>query len=552
MAYRSLKELKRQQKSRKDLGDAKKWYKTDAAREKVLKQCQNDLYFLATEILGYDLCEPVPHQELCDFIESTHKKKLLVGSRGIFKTTLGTVSRAIQICLQDSNNRILIVSNTLPNARRIVAQVKDHFESNPKLTQLIPELLPKARHKIPWSSTALLLNRDKIYSEATITAAGVETQLASQHYSHIIGDDVVAARRDDLKEGGLMVLRPEEVDKAVGWYKLTMQGLQQLTNDPDKQTETLFIVNRWGVFDFAKHILDNHAIGPRRRTGFATKVMGVHRDDGSLLWSNVLNEHVLSEARLDMGDFMYFTQMECKPYNPQDRGFPVEDNTYYEGVLPPNWQDMKVYALMDLADSTKPDACNTAIVVVFVDGHNHIWVNEAMRGKMDTPKKMQNINGLVVKYSLKSFYIEENLHKDTLEYTLRNEMKRSGIQYVQRPLKHKNRNKAARIMRLQPHHRYGGLHIRKNLKYLLEEMRDFPHTHKKDILDALGYMMDIVKGPMILAEQEIEEAPVIQTIISVREMMASIDAQNRQYGAGLFSKQKSPKHDYMKLDQYIA
>ncbi len=510
-----------------------------------LHQARTDLYFLGKEILGYEDAEDVPHKELCAFIEGPEQYKLLVGARGIYKTSFGTIARAIQVLLQDANNRALIVQNTTENACMSVSEIRDHFESNEKLRNLCPGLIPeKVRSKkmTRWSNSALQLNRPGIYSEPSISAAGVETQLARRHYTHILGDDVVAASRDDLKEGGIIILRPEEVEKAIGWYILTMHGLSIIKRDRTKRTQVQFIVNRWGVKDFAQHIIDNHLKTKERPDGFAYKVMGTHREDGSLLWPGVLSEEELDKIEQSQGSWMKSTQYDCKPYAPSDRGFQPDWNVYWEGKYPPGYEDGKrkyrIYALMDIADQLNPANCKTAMVVLFVDEVNHIWVGEAIDEKIDTVAKLKLMRCMINRYEdLNAIHIEENLHKDTLKHVVKNDIKEHGIYYGIRPLKHKNRNKDSRILRLQPHHERGAIHIKKSHKHLLQQMRDFPFSGEKDLLDALGYIMDFIRGPVTQIKLKKPEYKRTNSI-SGKQIMEDIEKTSViRWGGGPFKLQ---------------
>jgi hypothetical protein len=489
----------------------------------------------------YEDMQETPHREMCDFYEMDYPKKLLVGSRGIYKTSIGTIGKAIQLILQDPNNLILLVMNNQKNAEAKVREIKNMFDRNPRLREVAKDIIPpEGRKDGPWSREALQFVRTSTAGEPNIVAAGVEVDLASTHFNWILGDDIVSASKHDIREDGWIILRPEDVEKAIGWYKLTMKGLA--INKPGQVTNAQFTVNRWGVHDFARHVMDHHLKCEDNPTGFEFLEMGVHREDGSLLWPKVFTEDRLAEIHRDVGDFIYYTQYECIPRDPQNRGFPVECNTYWEGNYPPGYEEnmhlYKIYCLIDLADANKPSSCNTSIVILWVDQFNHIWVGEAVRAKMDTNRKIEVIHDMVRKYNLNDVHIEENLHKDTLKYVLSDAMKKANIFYRQRPLTHKLRSKDGRIMRLQPHHKNGALHIKRTHTALLQELRDFGFTHLKDIVDALGYIMDFIRGPIIRRE---EELPLYDpSVVTLQEIKRSIDdVKVASYGGGnrLFKKQ---------------
>lgn len=500
------------------------------------KRCIEDLYYLGCNFLGYTDAEEIPHRQLCEFIQSGHKRKLLVGSRGIYKTSFGTIGRAIQLILKDPNIRILLVSNTADNASNMLKVIRQQLESNGKLRELFGDIIPENPRKVKkkWGDSKIEVNRDGIFPEPTITAAGADKQFASGHYDVILGDDTVAARKDDIRDDGVIVLRDEDVQKAVGLHRLMMQGLKILK----KELEIQYILNRWGVHDFARWMMDHQIYNEDTRpNGFTFKQMAVHNEDGSLLWPDVLTEEELDQIREDQGDFIYYTQYECMPYNPANRGFPPEDNTYWEGDLPPGYQSgskrYRRFILIDVADSLNPASCNTAMVYLFVDENNHLWVHEALRGRMDTNEKIKNIHRLVRKYNMRRVHIEENLHNDTLKYVLREAMRKESISYNVMPLKHKNRNKDARILRLQPYHQRGAIHIHKRHRELQQEMRDFGYTNLKDLLDALGYALDFVKGPpSTMQNDNFTRDP---NTVYLSDIMRDMPVM--KYGGGVFKSQ---------------
>jgi predicted phage terminase large subunit-like protein len=422
--------------------------------------------------------------------------------------------------------------NTVDHAEDKLGEIKTHFERNEKLRRMIPHLLPGPDEV--WKKDRITIKRSGIYSEPSIMASSVESDLASLHFDYILGDDVIAAKKKDMMSGDIIMLRPEDVTRAINWYKLTMKGLR--INKSGHETHIQFVVNRWGVFDFAKYIMDNHLRCKENPNGFEFLQMAAHKEDGSLLWPSVLTEERLAEDRYDTSDFMYYTQMECRPYNPEDRGFPADSNIYWNERYPPGYEDgterYKRYALMDIADASKPESCFTSFVLVFIDTTNHIWVSEAVRKKLDTIGKIDIIHHMVRKHNLSEVYIEENLHKDTLKYVLKKAMEEEGVRYTIKPLKHKNRNKHARILRLQPHHEKGALHVKKSQKELLEELRDYPFSPHKDIIDALGYSMDFVKTPKGRKLEKPEPEYVPKKTISFKEMKEGIDEQRFRFGYG--------------------
>ncbi|MFH1614862.1 MAG: hypothetical protein ABIG61_07250 [Planctomycetota bacterium] len=512
----------------------------------IRKECRESLYYFGKELLSYNDSEIEPHERMCRFLDSdTPNPKMLVGSRGIFKTSFGTVARAMQIVLRDPNARVLIVQSTAANAEIRMMEIKTHFEQNKRVIQIFGEQIPEVKGKTTWSKKAVTLHRPGIYGEASITAAGIETQLAGQHFSHILMDDIVAADKSDMKEHDIIIISPEEIAKAIGWIKLTMHGLQINTTNPNKQTKIQYVGNRWAIEDVVAHLTANHLKSEDNPHGFEFLEMAAHKPDGSLLWPGGLSEKRLAQIRKAQNDFIYMTQYECEPYNPGDLTFPVDNNQYWQGLYPPLYNTgekrYRIMMLMDMADVKNAASCYTAAVILWIDEDNHIWVGEAIEEKLNPSEKIELIHKMVRKYSLRNIHIEENLNNEILKYTLRDAMHKAGLRYYVQPLKHKNRNKDARIVRLQPWHNKGALHIKYDQLRLRKEMQHFPFPYgKKDVLDALGYAMDFVHGPAKTIKREEPDYSVPNTFTH-KDIKASIKKHRTlvygQLNSGPFHKQ---------------
>ncbi len=463
----------------------------------TLRFALNDLYTFSRTVMGHDLLEEQPHRALCEFFEEDYPRKLMVGARGMYKTTIGSVDRPVQLALKNSSLRHLIVQQTIDNARNTVGQIRDHFDNNSRLRLLAKmlNLLPRNTRVVPWSDSALQLNRNGIFGEPTFTAAGIETNLATRHYDYIFADDPVSANPDDMKRGGLIIIQPEQVEKAIGWYRM-LEGLSIKTRKQEQKTYIQVIVNRWAMQDFASFIMENHLQDLNNLKGFKYYEISVRDKEGRLTWPTVYSEEELARIRAVQGEFIYWTQYECKPHDPAHRGFPAENNVWYEGDFPPDADSMQAYAVMDMGDKLQPAHCPTGMVVVFVDKLNHLWVNEDFEQRVDPSKKIDLMYRVLAKYPHlhNTFHIEQNLHDETLQWGLRNEMKLRGHFRVNLVKTH-NQNWQARILRLQPHHERRAIHLNRKLKFIPNELRDFPHSNFVDALDALGHIMAYVRQP---------------------------------------------------------
>ncbi|HEC66422.1 MAG TPA: hypothetical protein ENI23_14135 [bacterium] len=133
--------------------------------------CQNDLYFLTKNVLGYKELDDEPHVEVCQYLETPESKKLLLLPRGTFKTTIGTIAKTIQEIIKNPNIRILIFSETYSQSRAFLSEIKQHLERNNQLIGLFGQF-----KKDPgWTEQEItVLQRTGIYKEGTIMTGGVD------------------------------------------------------------------------------------------------------------------------------------------------------------------------------------------------------------------------------------------------------------------------------------------------------------------------------------------------------------------------------------------
>ena len=172
---------------------------------------RTNLYWLSTEILGYDLV-PSVHQPICDFFvqknparsfinQSEQKQRLVLDPRGHFKTTIAICDN-IQWMLNFPDIRILNMSGTRELVTRIVQETKSHFQFNEKFRSLFPEFCPTGKvddfghHD---SFTVPCRNNWKL-REPTLSISTVESVKAGSHYDVGKFDDLVHEKNVGNKE----------------------------------------------------------------------------------------------------------------------------------------------------------------------------------------------------------------------------------------------------------------------------------------------------------------------------------------------------------------
>jgi len=207
-------------------------------------------YFFARGIIGKNYMTKELHKPLCDFIQDeTTKRKIIVLPRSFLKSTLGCIVLPIWLALHNPDIRILIVCNIIDNAMNHLRQIKAIFETNTLFRSLYPDILPNIR-KVMWSDHSVEVKRTMGWGEGTFEAAGLGTNIVSRHYDYIIMDDILTGKKDSVTKEELMpsVL---EIERAIGWYKLSMSLL-----DTPSRGRMLYLGTPWALHDVVDYIIN--------------------------------------------------------------------------------------------------------------------------------------------------------------------------------------------------------------------------------------------------------------------------------------------------------
>jgi hypothetical protein len=182
-----------------------------------------DLYFFASEILGYNHTRPSPdpanpsvdmepglHGEMAKIVvDSPKKKRLFLVPRGHMKSTVLTVADTIRRVCKNPNLRILLLSATGPTAESFLAEIKQHFDSNQLFRSLFPDRLPGKNDT--WNQDAVQVGGRTIAAGVnTIEARGIDGNIVGRHYDYCKADDLVT--KDNITT-------PEQRNKLIESFK---------------------------------------------------------------------------------------------------------------------------------------------------------------------------------------------------------------------------------------------------------------------------------------------------------------------------------------------
>lgn len=463
---------------------------------------QRSLYYLGREVLGYRDMVPHVHGDACDFYANPRygRFRQITFPRSWFKTVTMTVGGSIWLTLPDeeglykdifpfkgSNVRILIASNISDNAEKMVHMIKQHWERNERLRAAFPELVPEF-NKTRWSDHCAQVKRSMHAAEGTYTSVGVGGGVISQHFDVIVEDDLVYAKKDDFTGQELMPTQ-EDIEKAIGWHKLSFS----LLVDPKKSC-IFNIGTRWAPHDLIAYIREHEQhyatfeIAATKKDSSGRAVWPV-RSDNDCVWVERYDKEALDHIRATQGPKIFETQYLNRPRAGEDVTFDCTCLARHQN-LDEYPRDGQWETFVDLAGwSDKKRVARNVILTGKKDQRNHLWVARYDAGRFTPSEVIAKFKEHQKQFNSR-VRIEEIQYQRAIRHFAKLDMEADGQFYDIDPLPHDGRKDAKnlRIQGLEPVVRFGAVHVLESMRKLIHEMEDYPYGTTVDILDALSFL----------------------------------------------------------------
>ena len=479
----------------------------ESTRLELRKRCLRSLFSFCVAVMGYDDVTDTLHRDVCEFIEDPAKRKQLTLPRGFLKTCLASIAYPIWIALKREeadefpeginpndalfnlgpNIRILVASNVVTNANKIIGMIKKVYERNQALMVLFPEVIPPDFTKCKWSDFSACINRTEDFTESTFEAAGVGGSAVSRHYDIIIEDDLIYAKKDDLT-GKELQPSQEDIDKAIGWHKLAMSLFV-----PRPHVVLFNIGTRWAKHDLVDYIRTNEK-------QYLVKDVSVVDAEGNPTWPEQFGLDKLREIRDAQGPYMYATQYLNNPMSPEEMLFKVAWLQYYTSAseLP---KSMRIFTTVDLAGWGTAKRSRESRAVILTCGwchNNHMWVLHYDVGKFD-PSEVIDIMAKHWKlFKPEMIAVEEIYYQKALAHFARKAMERGDVPWMTiRGVKPEgSESKELRIRALEPIASNLAVHCKSTHREFIMEFSEYvPNSGAcvKDILDAAAYQIQVAR-----------------------------------------------------------
>lgn len=440
------------------------------------------------------------HGRLCDFLQSEGSPdKLVVMPRTHLKTTIAATMYPLWMAVrayvvEKRDVRCLIVSNTATNARMTIREIRGIVEKDRLFHAFFPEVIPRFTH-VKWSDESACLKRRKVFPEATFEAAGVGTNIIRRHYNLIVEDDTLAPRKDAMT-GEEVLPSLDDIEKAIGFHKLTIPLL--ITYDEDTR---IYIGTRWAEMDVIEHIkqeelqkdggrfeqLDVKAIGedgkPSYKRFSEEALKGIRRELGPYLYSALyLNEPVPSEFRKFRREWIRYYQ----PGYDGPEGALISARRRYDKAM----SEGKVVVTVDPADPPGKNRASQdySAIVSCVQAPSGLFVLRFRRARVSEGELIRQALDIAELDNAEVVRVEVDRYAH-LEAGFKTEMANRNKYFRVDAVKTRGRKKEARILRLAPLFENSVVFLRKGMAELENELYHFPRGDHDDIIDALAWQV---------------------------------------------------------------
>lgn len=491
--------------------------------------------------------------------------RMLLDPRGHYKTTVNTISHAIQWILNFENIRIaLSVATFDPRGIEILSEIEDHFRFNAIFRFLYPEFCPAADSVGSWGSQRSfdVPNRKVRHNSPTMSIVSVGNQVTGSHYDVIKCSDLVTDKNVQT-DGGLREVKNhfkymiplldrgpqiEGRDTTRGWidlegtiYHHSDLYCEELEKDEKRIREQRPC--RWSVLR-RDAVVDEVAYTKIKNSTTPDKViaeLGEDRVKRITLFPKMFPVKELIETERDMDEYTFNCQYRLNPHS-RSTGLATRLVTFsaqFKKEFLPRYRMVK--CTIDLASMEEDsDGCNTALCTVGHDRDGRKDVLDAVVGKPNPFDVMEHLFRIDRLYSTGRrkvvFQIEKAHHAQVLLPFLEREQEKRGVRLNVVPIpRDSSISKDNRIWGLQTWFKRGLIRFADDIEalpHIEKEVMNFPSYKFKDFLDALSDQLQTKDGDVdyeaVLPDAPKYEDNDIYRAYNLKGAFVGFDPQSKQ------------------------
>jgi hypothetical protein len=242
---------------------------------------------LRDERTGKDIVQAPMHDKWHDILDN-HDRVVIWAHVEAGKTAQLSVGRPLWRLGRDPNRRIVVVSNTGEQAKKVVRTCAQYIERSDELHQVFPDLRKARDISLPWTAMAITVERTVIGKDPSIQACGIHGNITGARIDDLVLDDILDYENTRT---------PGPREDTWRWVQSTL--LPRLTEN----SSVTCVGNAWHPDD-AMHRL---AAMP----GFTSYRFPVVSDAGELSWPAVWPKERIAKAMTTLGPLEANRQLLC-------------------------------------------------------------------------------------------------------------------------------------------------------------------------------------------------------------------------------------------------
>lgn len=474
-----------------------------------------DLLFLCREVLRYKDVSPTVHGPILDTLQHFQgghdvvnpdtgqvvytpaidlwrlngpRTRLMLYPRGHLKTTIITLAHSIQWLINYQDIRLLISTAIGEQAKRMLIELKAHFQYNEHFRFLFPDFCPhRTRVGDFGSQTEFTLpnRRRRWLKEPSVSVNSVGHVMAGGHYEVIKHSDLVD------KEN---VRTPAQIQQVKDHFTYMNPLLERGPCAP-YHGWTDVEGTRYDHSDLYGDIILNLEKNPTEDT--TTLIGKAIKDDGSSLWPERFPKEELDAIMRQHGVWLFNSQYQNNPVDSIDGLCPEDKIQFFprdmaNRLLP----YLRLHVTIDLHGMEPQTETNDSTVLTLAgfDRDGRMLVIDIQKGHFSPHQVIDHIFDLYRRYpQIIDFKIEKEAHARVLLPFLQREMFKRNLYPVMVAIKRDNRtSKQHRIRALQPWFQTAIIRFCEDITCktdLIQEIVGFPRYNHDDILDTLADQM---------------------------------------------------------------
>lgn len=498
------------------------------------KRAKNDLFFLASGVLGYDLLSENLHGHYANWLQRNwgERYRMSLLPRDHYKSTEQTITDSVQMALPNDagvqfhpyvlgpNIKLLLSHENRESASRFLFEIAQAFMAKPLMLALFPECIPQPRIQRV-NKFELDLPRDVHHKEPTFDTIGVGGAAQGRHYNWLKLDDIVGEEARDSET---------VMGRVLMWFDNINSLLTRLKIDGWDLTGT-----RWSANDVYAHAVRMYGVKKDRSVLRAYFQDDIDRmEDGQLV--------IYARGALEKGKPIFPEEFTIEDLNRIRKNPTVWAAQYANNPrasdlveLQPNWlkyynvtpngritvfagdqswslsySDLDIVILIDPAMSETSGSDPSGVMVTGTDSKMNIYVLEAYKKRMKAPELMDELFRLYTRWNPRVVSIEAVNFSKIYEYWFRDRCNKlhiyPSIHPHKRPGGRGAKSKHGYIRALANYGAAGQIYILEGMHQLRDEWDWFPMGDGEHILDAFSQGPEVWTAAMQAASRDQEQA----------------------------------------------